>query len=266
MKETEAIIERIRRVNAGYQRLDMAVDDSLQVVKPGQSILVRLQDSWMPYLRQQWWPVEIRGNRLTVERPNDETYDTSQLVNVLGLVGQPFKFRRTLRNVLLVAYDVPPQPLLLTIPWLLGNQISVTMVLLGEAAEYDTQHLQKEVEIVHGDAEFNWPNQVMTVGWADQVFVVAARDDELPTLVKLQEQGKNIQIAQEDELARFARVVERFQERRADVPKNYLFGVFRPLMPCGTGACQSCMLRTSQGESLICTEGPAYDLMQLKLS
>jgi hypothetical protein len=265
MKITEAIIERIRRVNAGYQRLDLAVDESIQAIKPGQSLLVRVQDSWDPYLRQQWWPVELRAGRLTVERPDDEEYETSQLVNLLGLVGQPFKFRRTLRNVLLVAYDVPPHPLLLTIPWLLGNQISVTLVLLGAAAAYDTGHLQKEVEIIRGDSDFTWQNQVMTVGWADQVFVAAARDDEIPQLEKRRQAGLSVQVAQDDEMARFARVVERFKERRADVPKNYLFGVFRPLLPCGTGACQACMLRTTQGESLICTDGPAYDLMQLNL-
>jgi hypothetical protein len=49
------------------------------------------------------------------------------------------------------------------------------------------------------------------------------------------------------------------------VPKNYLFGVFQPVMPCGTGACQSCMLRANQGTSLICVDGPAYDLTQVDL-
>jgi hypothetical protein len=30
---------------------------------------------------------------------------------------------------------------------------------------------------------------------------------------------------------------------RADIPANYLFGVFRPLLPCGVGACSSCMVK-----------------------
>lgn len=263
MRETEAIIERVRRVNTGYQRLELAVDETLQVIKPGQSILVRLNDSWDPYLRQQWWPVEIRGNRLIIDRPDDEQYEVSQIINVFGLVGQPFKFRRTLRNVLLIAYDVPPHPLLMTIPWLLSNNISVTLVLLGEAARYDAQHLPPQVEIIHGSEDFTWTNQVMTVGWADQVFVVAARDDELPSLTRRQAKGHVINIAQEDELARFTKVLERFRELRADVAKNYLFGVFRPLLTCGSGACQACMLRTSQGNALICTEGPAFDITQV---
>lgn len=265
MRETEAIIERVWRANAGYQRLELAVDEALQMIKPGQSVLVRQGDAWDPYLRQQWWPVEVRTGRVIFERPDDEQYQPAQIINVMGLVGAPFKFRRTLRNVLLIAYDVPPHPLLMTIPWLLSNRISVTLVLAGQAASYDTQHLPAEVEVIHGDDDFQWPHQVMTIGWADQVFLVAARDDELPRLARLQSQGAALTVAQEDEQARFIRVLERFRALRADVPKNYLFAVFRPLLPCGSGACQACMLHTSQGSALVCTEGPAFDITQLNL-
>lgn len=242
MKESQAIIERVRRVNNHYQRLELAVDESLMRIKPGQSLLARINESWNPYLRDQWWPVGIGSGKLIVERPNQEVYAPGQIVQVLGLIGQPFRFRRTLRNVLLVAYDTAPTPLLMTIPWLLGNQISVTLVLLGTSTKYETQHLSPEVEIVHGDEEVNWPNQVMTVGWADQVFATVAQDDEV---------------------LRFRRILERFKERRADIPRNYLFGVFQPLLTCGAGACHTCMLQMSQGMSLVCTEGPAFDLTQV---
>ncbi|MBC7870749.1 MAG: hypothetical protein H7Y09_07900 [Chitinophagaceae bacterium] len=244
MKETEAIIERIRRINSEYQHLELAVDSSLARVKPGQSILARLTASYDPYLREQWWPVGVASGKMIVERPGSERYEPGQIINVIGLVGQPFLFRRTLRNVLLVAYNSMPIPLLLTIPWLLGNNISVTLVLIGEATKYNTQHLPPEVEIVHGDEEINWPNQVMTVGWADQVFAVVARDDE----------G-----------VRFAKLLERFKERRADVPSNYLFGVFQPTMTCAAGACHACMLQVREGLNLICTDGPAFDLTQVIL-
>ncbi len=244
MKQTQVIIERIRRVNNHYQRLDLAVDESLLRIKPGQSLLARLTSAWNPYLRDQWWPVGISPGILSVERPNEEVYAPGQIIQVLGLVGQPFRFRRTLRNVLLIAYDTAPTPLLMTIPWLLGNQISVTLVLLGTATRYETQHLPPEIEVVHGDDEFNWPNQVMTVGWADQVFVT---------------------VSQEDELQHFQTVYARFKERRNEIPKNYLFGVFQPLLTCGAGACHTCMLQMSGGMVLACTEGPAFDLTQIIL-
>lgn len=246
MKETEAIIERVRRVNPDFQHLELAVDAALLGrIKPGQSLLVRTRNGWDPYLREHWWPVGINGANLIIERPAAEHYEPGQVVSTFGYVGQPYRFRRTLRNVLLLAYDTPPTPLIMTIPWLLGNKISVTLVLLGEAVKYGTQHLPHEVEIIHGDEEANWPNQVMTVGWADQVFAVVAVDDEF---------------------GRFHRLVERFKERRADLPQQYLFGVFQPLLPCGTGACFACMLRTRDGTPLVCTDGPAFDLTYVILN
>lgn len=247
MKETKAIIERVKRVNAGYQRLELSVDESLLKIKPGQSLMARVSEKWNPYLLQQWWPVNLMRGKLVVERPDGETYEPGQVVPVLGLIGQPYRFRGSgsLRNVLLIAYDTPPTPLLMTIPWLLGNKISVTMVLMGSAANYDTQHLPPEVEIELGNDAFEWQNQVMTLGWADQVFVT---------------------VGPHDESNRFSLVLSKFRQLRQDVPRNYLFGIFQPIFPCGSGACHSCMLRTAQGTSLVCTEGPAFDLTQVTLS
>jgi hypothetical protein len=244
MKETEAIIERVRQVNKGFQRLELAVEPTLIRIKPGQTLLARLADSWDPYLREHWWPVSLKDERLVIERPIAENYTPGQIINVIGLVGQPYRFRRSARNVLLLAFNTPPIPLLMTIPWLLGNKISVTLVLVGSAREYTTEHLPPEVEIVHGEDNLNWSDQVMTVGWADQVFVT---------------------VAQEDEPGHFKRVIERFEERRAAIPQHYLFGVFRPPLPCGTGACQSCMLRLRKDTPLVCTDGPAFDLTQVVL-
>jgi len=244
MKQSEAIIERVRRINPAYQHLELAVDDNLNRIKPGQSLLVKMRGDWHPYLREQWHPVSVAGTKLLIERPANEHYEVGQVMDVLGLIGQPIRFRRNLRNVLLMAYDTAPTPLLMTIPWLMGNRVSVTMVLLGSAKSYDTQHLNPEVEVIQGEDDINWQNQVMTVGWADQVLVVVNTDDEL---------------------ARFKKIVTRFEERRAIIPQNYLFGVFTGILPCGIGACHACMLQTRQSWSLVCTDGPAFDLTQLSL-
>jgi len=249
MREYKVAIERVTRVNREYQHLHLAVDENLKRIKPGQSLLARLdEETWHPYLRERWWAVNVRDGKVIVERPMSETYAPGQVINVLGLIGQPYRFRRTLRNVMLLAYDTPPTPLLMTIPWLLTNGIAVTLVLLGTARAYSTEHLSPEVEIVLGSDDvadlLTWDNQVMTIGWADQVFSTVAEDDEP---------------------ARFGEILRRFQELRADVPKNYLFGVFRPVIPCGAGACHACMISTIDGTLLTCTDGPAYDLTQTVL-
>ncbi len=248
MKETEAIIERVKRINVGFQHLELAVDPSLMQIKPGQSLLAQMSIvDWHPYLREHWWPIAITQGKLIVERPIEESYEPGQIVQLLGLVGQPYRFRRVLRNVLLLAYNTPPTPLLMTIPWLLGNNISITIVLLGSAKDYETPHLPPEIEIVQGEGNdvLSWPNQVMTVGWADQVFVT---------------------VAPRNELSNFHQVLMRFQERRVDIPQNYLFGVFQPTLPCGAGACQACMINMQKGTPLACLEGPAFDLTQMILS
>lgn len=240
MRETKAIIERVSRLNEHYQRLHLAVEDYLNDLKPGQTVLARLSDRWDPYLREQWWPVEVSPNRLVVERPASQRYEPGQAVSLLGAVGQPYRYRRTLRNVLLLADDAAPTPLVMSVGWLVSNHISVTLVLAGKAALYPTQHLPPEVEVLHADENLGWPNRVMTVGWADQVFVVVGAGDEL---------------------ARFGRIWALFSELRAEIPKAYLFGVFQPVQPCGIGACQACMLPLRGGDStLICTQGPAVDL------
>lgn len=244
MKEFTLNIERVRRVNTTHQHLILSSDPSLMNMKAGQSLLARIGDSYDPYLREQWIPIEITRESVTVERPVGIAYTPSTLVSVIGVVGQPFRYRRTLRSVLLIAHNTPPTPLLLAIPSLIANHVNVTLVLLGSAANYRTEHIAPEVEILIGDDQFNWANRVTTVGWADQVFVV---------------------VDPADELNNFARIMHHMSELRADIPNNYLFGVFQPVLPCGVGACGACIVRTKQGAPLACSQGPSFDLTEVKL-
>lgn len=243
MKETDAIIERIRAVNSTHQHLELAVDESLMSIKPGQFLMARAGNRWDPYLRTVWYPVDLRDSRIVVERPLSETYDVGQTVSLIGIAGDHYRFRKGVRNVLLVAYDCAPTPLLMMLPWLIRNNIAATLVLLGEAAQYETQHLPPEIEIIEGDSDLNWPNQVMTVGWADQIFACVAQDDEN---------------------YRFAQLLTRIRERRSEVPKNYLFGVYQGFA-CGFGMCDVCAIPTEDGIKLACMKGPSFDLALVKL-
>ncbi|HVU10387.1 MAG TPA: hypothetical protein VHD90_03875 [Phototrophicaceae bacterium] len=252
MKETQALIERVRRISDTHQQLHVTVDASLAAIKPGQSVLARVGEGWTPYLREHWWPVGQQKNTLIFERPGDIHYEPGTVISLIGAIGQPFRFRRTLRSVLLIAYCTDPAPLLMTIPALLANKVSVTLLLLG--TEYDTHHLPPEVEVLQGEISdgatpadrLNWPNRVTTIGWADQVFIA---------------------VAQENELDSFREMWALFSALRADIPTSYLFGVFRPLLPCGVGACSACMVRLKGTDTqLMCTDGPAIDLSKVTLT
>lgn len=246
MRETQAIIERVTRLNEHYQRLQLTVDPYVQEVKPGQSFLARRSsERWDPYLREHWWPVALTPGSMIVERPGNLIYEPGEVVSLLGFLGQPFRYKRVLRNVLLIADDTAPTPLINSVHLLVSNKVSVTLVLGGSAARYPTAHLPPELEVIIANDDLVWPNQVLTAGWADQVFVVAR---------------------QRDEMERFTRAWQLFTSLRKEVPKNYLFAVLQPIQPCGIGACAACLVSLREHELLtVCAEGPAVDMTDLPM-
>ncbi len=252
MRESQAYIERIKRVNRGYQRLDLAVDTSLSSLLAGQSLLARRvnkdyeREIWHPYLRELWFPVGyLASNILTIERPAREQYVPGQLFSLMGPVGKPLRFRQKLRNILLIAYETPPIPLLMTLPALLDRQAGVTLALLGSARQYDTDHLPGEVEIIRAEDNHTWSDMVMTLGWADQVLATVGAGDE-PAL--------------------FADILRLMRERRNELPANFVFGLSQRALPCGVGACHACILQLRGARKLACLDGPAFDLTTLRLN
>lgn len=247
MREYTGIIERTVRLNEHYQHLHLSVEGLGSDLKPGQSFLARrMPERWEPYLREQWWPVDLKTDEVVIERPANILYEPGETVSLLGIIGQPYRYKRTLRNVLLIAYDTPPSPLVMSIPLLFKHHVSVTMVLSGAATQYPTNRLPPELEVIQADDDLGWTNMVMTVGWADQVFVVVRPDDEME---------------------RFERVWKRFSELRAGIDKNYLFAVMQTALPCGVGACLACLTPLREGEMcVVCTQGPAIDMTALPFS
>jgi NAD(P)H-flavin reductase len=250
MRETQANIERVTRLNAHVQRLHLSIEEPLNALKPGQTVLARRvyapqPEQWQPYLREHWWPVMVKPGEMTVDRPIYPAYDPGQTYSLLGPVGKPFAYKRTIRQVLMVAFDTLPSSLLMATSWLLSNKVNTTLVLSGKAADYPVTELPKELEVIPADDRLQWPNRVMTVGWADQVFVAVGQDDEI---------------------GRFKTVLETFKALRAEIPKQYLFGVSQIIQPCGVGACQACTISLHGGEyALACLDGPALDLTTLHL-
>jgi hypothetical protein len=245
-RETIATIERIRRHSNRLQHIDLGVDESLAKLKPGQFVLVRRQDAtWDPYLAETWIPVDLNGSTVTIECPASDAYKPGQTVTLLGPVGAPFPMRANLHNLLLLALDTEPTALVLLAGMAVSLQIEVTLVLSGSAQDYPLRLLPPEVEVLHGDLD-GWPNQVTTIGWADQVIAVANphyRDQLYPALL------------------------DRLHQLRADFPKRFVLGLFDQPMPCGVGTCQGCGITTrSGGDKLVCVNGPALDLEEISFS
>jgi hypothetical protein len=55
------------------------------------------------------------------------------------------------------------------------------------------------------------------------------------------------------------------RDARHAVPEGFLHGVFDLPLPCGIGACMACMVRGKRDHRLVCIDGAAFDLAQVKL-
>lgn len=246
MRETQAIIERVRRVGAGWQHLALAVDPSLEQIQPGQVLLVRVDETWDPYLREVWIPVDFDDEEglLTIEQPLVRNFSPGDVVSVIGPIGEEFPIKREIQHLLLVAQDYAPIRLFFLMNQALRAGVSVTLVLTGDAREsYPINLLPPALEIIQSDIATTWADQDQTFLWAEQVFAIAS-----PTLM--------------DDY--YAMLLQAALNSRHALPEGYLQGVYDLAIPCGTGACMACMVRSRDGNRLACMDGAAFDLSRIK--
>jgi len=245
MRDTQVIIERVRRLSADLQQLDLAIDRTLAHIRPGQSLFASLLETngWTPYLREQWIPVDLQPGRLTVEIPTGRLYTPGQVASVLAPVGEPIPFRANLQHMLMIAEDAFPTPFVLAAHTLLGGGVSVTLVLGGKATRYSLERLSPEIEILRSDTDWKWPDQVETLHWADQVLVLAPGYLQAEVYRRLYDTITQL--------------------RQHAIPDDYVCGLYYPRLACGTGACQACEVLSHKGALLACIDGPAMDLKKV---
>ncbi len=245
MREAAAIIERVRRVSASLQRLEVAVDAAHRTIAPGQHFLARATESLDPYLREPWIPIRRSGSTsIVIERPAGVSYHPGQVISLLGPIGTPITLRETTRTLLLIAFEATPASMLMLAEGAIGRGVSVTLALIGAARGYPLEALPAQIEVMRGSDGIDWPEQRGSLKWADQVIAVAP-----PPL----------------DVARYSRLLEVVRAARVEIAPGYLLGLFQPPMPCGIGACGACMIRCVGRDRLACVDGPAFDLTTVTL-
>lgn len=245
MRETVAIIERVWQLDAQWQRVELAIEAPLMQLQPGQVLLALASEaSFDPYLREVWHPVAVQGQHLVVERPLGEAYLPGQRVNLLGPVGNPYPWKGGgQHNLLLIAQDAPPTPLLWLAQMALQQGAAVALMLGGEV-QYAMPGIPAAVEVLQGDADQHWMPQADVLQWASQIYLVT---DAILWREK------------------FSNLYYTLQQLRGQVVARTVFGVLAMPLPCGTGACMACMVRSKGDPLLACQEGIAFDLTELLL-
>jgi hypothetical protein len=245
MQEAQAIVERIRRISATLQRLDLAVDKAHREVSAGQLFLARTVDSFDSYLREPWVPVGHQSNQLVFERPANRVYLPGQIINLIGPIGKPIPLLPSTRTLLLIAFESTPAALLMLADTVLERGGAVTLALLGRAQHYPVEALPDEMEVTRAEDYDHWTERDPVLRWADQVVAVAPPVFDLPA---------------------YARLLDNIREIRMEPPADYVLGLFHSPMPCGIGACQACLVNLNGDETAAaCVDGPAFDLRTVKL-
>jgi hypothetical protein len=245
MRETTAIIERVRRVGATWQHLELAIEPELSQIQPGQTLLARLHTPSVSYLREHWIPLGFNPELgvLVVERPLKSVYTPGDEVHLIGPVGSPFQLRRHQRTLLLLALDYPPSYLLHLLVTAIGLNMAVVMVLTGQAQDYPLSNLPPAVEVLKSPEPLQWAEQNRTLSWAEQVFAVCA--------------PHNAEMF-------YSYLWGVAQQARRAVPEGFLQGIYPLPLPCGTGACLACLVRRKGADHLACIQGPAFDLAHIQ--
>jgi dihydroorotate dehydrogenase electron transfer subunit len=174
-------------------------------------------------------------------------------MNLIGPLGRGFEVPPTARHLLLVA-DTAHLPALLSLTrprdWVPSGEPGLSIALLLSAVTvtrlYPVQLLPPALEVHvatadgsaghHGSGLELFPDLAR---WADCICVA-------------------------DDPATYPALAKVVRDVRIGPPPRLAQALVVPPMACGVGACQGCAVETAHGFKLACTDGPVFDLMELR--
>jgi len=258
MVQTDALVTGVEQI-APFVRVTLAAPTVAAGLASGRFVLADLGG----YLRTPLFPARIEaegfdvlvppGHPAAMLRPGYE-------VNIIGPLGRGFEVPTTARRLLLVADTAHLLVLLpLTRP---RNQVfrkkpgfssSVALLLSAPTAAelYPIRHLPPalEVHVVTADGSAGHQGSPLDlfpdlVRWADCV-CIASDPTTYPALA---------------ETVREVRMLPPL----AGGDRGGAQALVAPPLACGVGACQGCAVQVAHGTKLACTDGPVFDLLELR--
>ncbi len=213
---------------------------------PGRFVLAELDG----YLRAPLFPAYLAAESFDVLIPPDHPAATLQSgdgVNLISPLGRGFEVPATARRLLLVT-DTAHLPILLPLAQSRNQGFSVALLLSAPTAAdlYPIQMLPPELEIhlVTADGSAGHPGSPL---------------DPFPDLVRW---ADCVCIAQEPAI--YPAMAEIVREVRIRPGQHFAQALIVPAAVCGVGACQGCAVEVARGTKLACTDGPVFDLLELR--
>ncbi len=258
MVQTDALITDVEQ-GGPFTRVTLSVPDIAGRLAPGRFVLADLGG----YLRTPLFPARIEAKGFDVLVPPGHPAAALQpgaRVDLIGPLGHGFEVPTEIRRLLLVA-DTAYLPVLLplTRP---RNQVfrkkpgfssSIALLLSAPTAAelYPIRHLPPalEVHVVTADGSAGHQGSPLDlfpdlVRWADCV-CIASDPTTYPALA---------------ETVREVRMLPPL----AGGDRGGVQALVMPPLACGVGACQGCAVQVARGTKLACTDGPVFDLLELR--
>jgi dihydroorotate dehydrogenase electron transfer subunit len=255
--------------------------EELPKMQPGQFVEVLLNDVPSAFLRRPisihyvdrannhlWLLVQNVGaatDRLTSMRPGEQ-------LNLVYPLGNGFKIPRRgkRKSYLLVGGGVGVAPLLYLgariceeghdVTFLLGARTQQDLVQLKEFDRYGRVFTMTE-NGTHPNGDFDCRQGLVTdhrLWWCDP-------KDEQDSEVYGAPYDRVYVCGPKPMMKAVAALVRRqFQERGREVPKDYCEVSLENKMACGLGVCLCCVEDTREGHRCVCSDGPVFDINDLK--
>jgi dihydroorotate dehydrogenase electron transfer subunit len=245
LKQLAVLVNGLQTLAPGLQLVALASPD-LPTWRAGQLTLVRVRDSYDPYLRRaHFLAPTITPTPNTVSLiSHDDTFAHVRVGDTLDLIvpiGNGFALDASTRRLLLVGAGAPAHlaPLIALAHEATHQQIAV-MLLVELAA---TQNVSWLSQLLPLDVEYQ---------------IVPKLSTALPDLLRWTDQ-----LCASLEPPRYASLKTLIADARLTTAMGFAQAVVAPPMVCGFGACLACAVETTRGRPLACAHGPVFDLIDL---